>query len=464
MTSHAPRHARTGDARARAAEVLTRVEADGAFAAAVLDAALDRGAPLDARDRGLATELVYGVLRTAPALDEALARHARDGAASVAKLDPYTRAVLRVGAYQVLCLSRVPVHAAVGAAVEAVKRSRSPRLAGFANAVLRKVAGERPAELPDDARVALALRSVPAEVRARIAGVLGDDGAEGFLRAALGGDDAVVLRAHTHRASRDAVIARLRAELPGATVTAGRVSPLAVRVSGGGDPTATAVFREGLAGVQEEAAQCVAQMAAVRQGMSVLDVCAGRGGKSVVAAMGLARKGSLHAVDLFPEKLTRLREELARLGLDAGLDVFTTAADLTRGVGALAAKAPARGYDVVMVDAPCSGLGTLGHRPDLVARLRDGAGWSALVETQQRIVETVAPRVAVGGTLLYAVCTLTRDEGDAVIERFLAGHANFAAVEGDPSLPERLRPARVVLDAATDGTDGFMAWRLRRSA
>ncbi len=462
MTAHAPRHARHGDARTRAAEVLTRVETDGAFASAALDAALDREG-LDARDRGLATELVYGVLRCTPALDEALARHARDGAASVKKLDPYTRATMRVAAYQILALARVPPHAAVGAAVEAVKRSRSPQLAGFANAVLRKIADERPDPLPDAARVDLAMKGVPRRVRRRITAVLGEAGAQAFLRAALGGDDAVVLRVQSNRTTREAVIAALQQELPGATVTAGRVSPLAVRVSGGGDPTASSVFREGLVGVQEEAAQCVALLADVRPGMRVLDVCAGRGGKSLVAALRLDGRGVLHAVDLFPEKLERLRTSLAHFGLDAGLSIATAGADLTVGLGALTATAPADGYDVVLVDAPCSGLGTLGHRPDLLARVRDEPAWAALVDTQSKILANAASRVARGGTLVYAVCTLAPDEGDGVVERFLAAHPDFALAEGDPSLPARLRPARVVLDAASDGTDGFMAWRLRRA-
>jgi 16S rRNA (cytosine967-C5)-methyltransferase len=205
-------------------------------------------------------------------------------------------------------------------------------------------------------------------------------------------------------------------------------------------------------------------MAEIRPGAAVLDACAGRGGKSVVAAVSLRGSGALHAVDLHPEKLQRMRDELTRLGLDAGLDVVTAGADLTRGVGAIAARAPTSGYDAVLVDAPCSGLGTLGHRPDLVARLRDRAAWSGLVETQSAILETASTRVAPGGVLVYAVCTLTKPEGDTVVERFLDAHKDFSAVEGSAALPARLRPARVVLDAATDGTDGFMAWRLRRES
>ncbi len=467
MSAHAPRAARTGDARARAAEALARVERDGAFAAAVLDAALDRAPMLDPRDRGLATELVYGVLRTAPALDAALGRFARDGLRSIAALDPFARAVLRVGAYQVMALARVPPRAAVHAAVESLKQSRSPGLAGFANALLRKLAAERPAELPEDARVTLALAAVPPGVTARLAEVLGADGARSFLTAALGATPGVTLRVTPARIHREALRERLVTELaggfPGATVDLGAVSPLALRVTGGGDPTRTPSWAEGFYGLQEEGAQAVALSAEVRPGMRVLDACAGRGGKSAVAAVGLAGDGLLHAVDLFPEKLMRMREELARVGLHRGITLGTYGADLSRGLGALGTAAPPGGYDVVMVDAPCSGLGTLGRRPDLLGRLRDDAGWAALADLQAVILGRVATQVAPGGVLVYAVCTVTRAEGDGVVGRFVTEHTEFTPAEGSTALPGRLRPARVILRPDEDGTDGFMVYRFRRT-
>jgi 16S rRNA (cytosine967-C5)-methyltransferase len=458
VTARAPRGT---DARSRAAEVLAHVEADGAFAAAVLDAALDRGTTLDLRDRALTTTLVYGVLRCTHGLDARIEAHARSG--SMRRLDAYTRAVLRVAAYQVLCMARVPSHAAVDAAVDAVRTARSPRLAGFVNAVLRRLAATRSND-PDDVRLRLALASVPEEVRTRVAEVLGADGAARFFAAALVGDGAVTLRTHPWRCDRDALLERVRLERPEATVTKGHVSPLAIHVAGGGDPSLLTVVREGMAGVQEEAAQCVALMAEIAPGDTVLDACAGRGGKSVVAAMALRGQGCLHAVDLHASKLTRLRDELTRLGLAQDIELRTVGADLTRGLGALTRDAPAEGYRVALVDAPCSGIGTLGHRPDLLLRLRDREAWSALADMQLQIVTTVAARVAVGGTLLYAVCTLTHAEGDGVITRFLAAHPSFVLAEGSKALPVRLRASRVVLDTATDGTDGFMAWRLRRHA
>lgn len=462
MTTQSPRDARTGDARSRAAEALARVERDGAFAAAVLDAALDRAPTLAPRDRALATELVYGTLRAAPALDQRLGAHCRDGARSIEKLDPYTRAVLRVGAWQVLALDRVPPRAAIHAAVESVKRSRSPRLAGFVNAVLRKLTLERAEPLADDARWGLFRQSVPPEAVRRIAGVLGEAGTEDFLRRALLRAPETTLRINTPRgASREAVIAALREEVPGAEVTEGTVSPWAVRVAQAGDLTRAKGFASAAFSVQEEAAQAVAMMAEVAPGMSVLDVCAGRGGKSAVMAAQLEHRGILHAIDLHAPKLARLREELARVGSDDGVSVETLAVDLSVGVGRLGAIAPAGGYDAVVVDAPCSGLGTLGHRPDMLLRLRDAAAWEALTMLQRTMLDRVAPWVAPGGTLVYAVCTLTREEGDEAVAAFVSAHPEFSLEAGTERSPTRVRGARVVLDGA-EGTDGFVAFRLRR--
>lgn len=439
------------DARARAADVLLRVARDGAFAAPVLDAALDRAPALAPRDRALCTELVYGVLRAQPALDEALGRYARDGIRSLAKLDPWTLGTLRVAAYQILALDRVPARAAVDAAVGAIKRARSPGLAGFVNAVLRKLAAERPEALSPEARVDLCMRAVPEVVRARMSALLGDEGAASCLRASFSRRPAVTLRTNTLRTPREALIERLRAELPEAEVSEGERSPYAVRVVSGGDPTATGAWREGLFGVQEEGAQVVCLDAEVSPGMRVLDACAGVGGKSALLAMRLAGSGLLHSADLFPEKLARLRASLAREGLSEGISHDTFAADLSKGLGGISAAMPAGGYDVAVVDAPCSGLGTLAHRPDLLLRLRDEAAWSALTELQGAILARVAGCVRPGGALLYAVCTLTREEGDDVVARFVAGHPGWTVAR------------RTVLRADTDGTDGFVALRLERA-
>jgi 16S rRNA (cytosine967-C5)-methyltransferase len=432
--------------------VLTRTEADGAFAAAALDAAIARTPALGARDRGLATELVYGALRTLPVLDAELARFAKNGAKSIDLLDPWSRNVLRVAVYQVLALDRIPPSAAVDAAVDALKRWRSKGLAGFANAVLRRVAGERPDPLPADRRVTLALRAIPVAVRVRIGSLLGQDAVESVLRAALERSAVSSVRVNPLRIDRDALMERLLRERAGAAVTPGKRSPLALSVEHAGDLSYTAAWKEGLFDIQEEGAQVVALMAGAQPGMSVLDLCAGRGGKSAVLATQMAGRGTLHAVDQHPAKLETLRANLARLGLLEHLTLETFAVDLTVGDGDLARAAPAGGYDVVMVDAPCSGLGTLAHRPDLMLRLRDASAWRALTAVQTAVLERAARWVRPGGVLLYAVCTLTAEEGDAPVEALLATRPGWAAGH-----------ERTVLRPDLDGTDGFVIHRIVRA-
>jgi 16S rRNA (cytosine967-C5)-methyltransferase len=452
MSGQVPREALRGDARLRAAEVLTRTEADGAFAAAALDAAIARAPSLGVRDRGLATELVYGALRTLPVLDAELARFAKNGARSIAELDPWSRNVLRVAVYQVLALDRIPPSAAVDAAVDALKRWRSKGLAGFANAVLRRIAGERPEPLPADQRVTLALRAIPVAVRVRIGSLLGQEAVESVLRAALQRSAVSSVRVNPLRIDREALMERLQRERAGAVITPGKRSELALSIEHAGDLSYTSAWKEGLFDIQEEGAQVVALMAGAKPGMSVLDLCAGRGGKSAVLATQMAGRGTLHAVDQHPAKLETLRANLARLGLSDHLSLATFAVDLTVGDGDLAKAAPPDGYDVVMVDAPCSGLGTLAHRPDLMLRLRDASAWRELTAIQTTVLERAVRWVRPGGVLLYAVCTLTAEEGDAPVEAMLAKRPGWAAAH-----------ERTVLRPDIDGTDGFVIHRIVRA-
>ncbi len=480
MTSRsAPRRARTGDARDRAADVLVKVDCEGAYAAPALAAALDREPRLSGPERGLCTELVYGVLRSGPALDARLARHASKPG-SLAGLDAYTRAVLRAAAYQLLVLERVPPRAAVGAAVEAIGRDRSRGLSGFANALLRKLSLERDESACAATRVALALESVDPAVRAQLREGLGStEDVDSVLRAMLDRPPSTHVRAEFTRTDRDALARRLSEERPGAVITVGRRSPWALHVSGAGDVRSTRAYTdEGLFSVQEEGAQCVGLATGVRPGMRVLDACAGRGGKTALLASMMAGEGILHAADAYPEKVARGRDELARLGLlRPTLAYEAVGADVTRGLGALRERVPPGGYDVVLVDAPCSGLGTLGRRPDLLARRGSArvsvdeddavapAARESLEELQRGILNTCASVVRVGGELLFAVCTLTHAEGEGMRAGFLAAQGGaFAPCEGAPERvrDEALRAPLVTLRPDRDGTDGFVLWRVKR--
>lgn len=499
----APRRARTGTARERAADTLLRVESEGAFAAAALAAALERAPALSPQDRALCTELVYGVLRTAPALDARLASYATKPG-SIATMDPYARCVLRVAAYQLLLLERIPPSAAVNAAVETINKDRSKGLSGFVNALLRKVASERVERECASRRLAYAIDSVDASVRDELTAALGSPSdMESVLRAMFSKRPSTDLRVEATKGSRAQLAERIKQERPDAVVTEGALSPWSLSVSGAGDLRASALYREeGLFSVQEEGAQAIALATGATPGMRVFDACAGRGGKSAALASMMNGEGVLHAADAFPEKSARGQEELARLGLlRPSLQYTAVGADLVRGVGALKTCVPDGGYDLVLVDAPCSGLGTLARRPDILFRraltkgasskaasgaasefvatgdesddapAAEGAAPAARVsidELQRGILRTCAALVRPGGTLLYAVCTLTSREGVDMREWFLretAGAFEPMELAGDRAamVPERLRPALVTLRPDRDGTDGFVFWRVRRN-
>ena len=287
-------------ARDVAMRVLVRVDKSQAFAAAALEAELTRAADLDARDRALATELVYGTLRVAPWLEAQIATHATRG---TGKLDPLVRACLTLAAYQ-LYFTRVPAFAAVNEAVQAIREARGARVAAFANAVLRKVAAQAAVlRAPEGGGVRLledaTVESTPQWLRDALARSLGESDMRAFLRCAVE-PPAVALRvegAIERPAERDAWVARLRAEAPEASVEPGRASPLAILLRGAGKPQRLPGFSEGAWSVQEEGSQAAALALGARPGETVLDACAGRGNKTALLARAVGAAGAVDACD-----------------------------------------------------------------------------------------------------------------------------------------------------------------------
>ena len=432
-----PRRAPT--ARSVAAEVVVRVLRDKAFAAAALDADLERNVQLDVRDRALATELAYGTLRLLGWLTKRLDRHATRGIGSV---DVQVRAQLLVAAYQVLVLTRVPAFAAVDEAVNAVKALRGPRVAGFANAVLRKHAAEPTPAADELARAALDAAD-PALARAIVSAV-GDAGAVRLLAT----EESPPLGLRVERAGeRDTWIARLREARPEARIEAGRVSPLAIVARGAGRLTDLPGWEEGAWTSQEEGSQVIALALGARAGESVLDACAGRGNKTGLLAREVGESGAVDAADLHPAKLERLVDELARIGVAPRA---TFAVDWAAGTGAVTGP-----YDRVLVDAPCSGTGTIRRRPELLLR-RKAADLPGLAELQRAILARVAGLVRPGGRLVYAVCSVLREEAEDVIA--VADALGLAAAPFDAEIAANLAPGGATafrLSPLEHETDGY---------
>lgn len=434
---------RASAARRVATRVLHRVAALDAWATPALDAEIAR-AGLDRRDAALATEIVYGALRSLPRLDAALDAHL----AKPSKVDAYLRAALRAGAYQLLHLSRVPPHAAVSDAVALVKRERGPRLAGVANAVLRKVAATRPEHPSPPDRI-----EVPRWIAGAFERALGPERAGAFLESRplpppLG------LRAVGGPAAER--VAAIRAAHPEAEVAACALASRGLWVRGAGDPRALPRFAEGALAVQEIGSQIVVELVGVEAGDRVADLCAGHGTKSLALA---ERAASVVAVDLYEEKLERAERERARLAIEPALE--TVAVDLTVGTGGLEAR-----FDRVLVDAPCTGLGTLHRRPELLLRLRPDDP-ARMAELQLSILSTAGELVRPGGLLIYAVCSPTEEEGAGVAQRFAAKHPGLELVRALPSDPVAADPDGLVRvgpwSGETAAPDAYQVVRWRRS-
>lgn len=391
-------------ARQIAERVLVRVWDSDAFAAAVLDTEIERSDGLDPRDAGLATELVYGVLRTEQALQARLQSLTTKG-----KLDlsAQARAHVLMAAYSICFLDRIPVFAAVNEAVAGITSAGDPRSGSFANAILRKLAKN----VETDGRPSLTetiAAAAPGWFRGALRRSLGRKDAEAYLGA--GPVPPPIGLSLQKDADREEWIARLQRAVPDAVIEAGKASPRAILVRSAGD-----VRRLPGAGhswiVQEEGAQIVALALGAQAGEMVLDACAGRGNKTWILADAVGPTGAVDASDLYGAKLDRLREgpfgNVVRQTFVVDWSVETHAGPL-----------PARDYDRVLVDAPCSGTGTLRRRPE-IALHRSAEDVKRLSELQVRILQQAALHVKLGGKLVYAVCSVLREEAEGVIEAVL---------------------------------------------
>jgi len=396
-------------ARVVAAKVLARVTRDAAFAAAALDTEVER-ARLDPRDARLATELVYGVLRTEAFLVALGQRLATRG-----KLPdkPVARAHILLALYSLCFLDRLPAHAIVSDAVEAVRAELGEGPSRFVNALLRGAAREIDARGRPSLTEAAA-QSIPAWLSSALARSLGDDGARAYATA--GPIPPPLAIAVADPQARDAWVERLRQTAPeAADVRPGAISPHAILLAGAGDPKKLPGFEDAWI-VQEEGAQALALALGVAAGDHVLDACAGRGNKTWLLARLAGPTGRVVACDIHPAKLEKL---VARIP-----NATAHAVDWTIGGGDVPGEA-----DRVLVDAPCSGTGTLRRRPDMLRRLQP-EDVARLAAKQLAVTRRAAACARSGARVLYAVCSVLKEECEDV-----------ASALAEPSRGVRLVPA-----------------------
>jgi 16S rRNA (cytosine967-C5)-methyltransferase len=434
-------------ARACAYAVIRRVFEDGAYADRALHGEARRH-ELSPRDRALATRLAYGVVQRRATLDHVIETLA---GRPVERLEPAVLAALRLGVLQIAFLDRVPAHAAVGESVELAKQvSRGG--AGLVNAVLRRATREAPAlvaALPDATPVEAALKhSYPLWIAELWFESLGADAARALM--AAGNEPAeAALRANTLRIAPD----DLRERLPVPAQPADRL-PEGLVLEAPFDAFADPLWEQGLFMPQSRAAMAVSRALAPEPGDQILDLCAAPGGKTTHLGALLRNDGRIVAVERHPGRADALRRTAARMGATC---VEVRTADATH---------PQEGtYDRVLVDPPCSDLGTLAARPDV--RWRKDPGTPAqLAVTQAEILDQAAAALRPGGVLVYSTCTISPVENEDTIAAFLERHPDFRPDQTPSDLPVWDHPSVPVFLQTLphrDGTDGFFIARLRRS-
>lgn len=423
-------------ARSVALEAIRRVIDERAYSNLVLPALLARSG-LDARDRAFATELAYGTLRRLLPVDAAIeARASRP----VGRMSVGARHALRLGAYQLLFAGVAP-HAAVGETVELV----GARERGFVNAVLRRLSDDPPPPPTGTDERSVSLRTgMSAWAVRELDTLLGSD-AE-VAAAAFAARAPLCIRANLPRADVGTLWERLAAA--GIAAVAGSIDPDCLLLDGGA-PTSLPGYDEGWFAVQDQASAFVVRVLDPRQGERVADVCAAPGGKALHAA-ALVGSGKVTAADLAPARIALVRRQAERLGLPTGLVVH----DATR-----PALRP-NGFDRVLVDAPCSGIGSSRRRPELLWRV-PRERLTAFGTRQVAIAAAAADLVRPGGRLVYAVCTFPRSETDAVCDLLLRHRPDLepVATPGADGTVQRHR-----LWPHRDGTDGMFVAAFRRAA
>ena len=437
------------DPREAALRILHAVDTRSAFSDRLLDGAHARPGA-DPRDRALLHELVKGALRWRGRIDAALDARVHVG---LANTQPWIRNILRLGAYQILFLDRIPAHAAVDESVKLAHKYAHAGAAGLVNSVLRRLAEERATiQWPEgnDAASLAAWGSHPLWIVERWLARFGPE----ETRALLAADNRAVptgLRANTLKNTREQLVEMLTHE--GVEARPGKLSPDLVWVEGHHSPGALHSFRSGLCTAQDESEALVGRVVAPKPHERVLDLCAAPGGKSTHLAELMRDDGEVWAMERDAHRVETLKTTLERLG--------THSVHVVHGDGRTY-EFPMP-FDRVLVDAPCSGMGVLARRAD--ARWRKGPEVLAeMPPVQLDLLRSAAARLVPGGLLVYSVCSFEPEETDHVVARFLAEHPGWAVESVAGAVPDAVVTPEGFMRTLPHlhGCDGAFAARIRK--
>lgn len=441
------------NARELALQTLTDILIDGAYSNHALSEQIEKN-ELTVQDKNFMTELVYGTLQHEQLLNFYVTPFFNG------KVKAWVRILIQMTLYQMLFLDSVPEHAAISEAVKIAKKRGGQFNGKLVNAILREMTRTPLPSLDtikDEAERLAVETSHPLWL---IKLWSKQFGWEKTIQMARANNERVnvTIRVNGVRGTREELKQKLESE--GITCEYGNLSQDALVILKG-NVIKTKAFEQGWFYVQDESSMLVARALKPKHHSKVLDTCSAPGGKTTHVAELMRQTGTVYAHDVYEHKIKLIKDNVKRLGLT---NVVATLQDATT----LNERYESDSFDAVLVDAPCSGLGILRRHPE-VKITKQPSDLDEIMMIQKKILNTVAPLVKVGGTLVYSTCTVNRKENDKMVEQFLAQHPEY---ELDPTLVNRLpevlheqtKNGMVQLFPGDYQTDGFFIACLKRQA
>lgn len=407
-------------------------------------------------DKAFITEIVYGTVKWKLFLDRVIASYSN---IKMEKLSPWILNILRLGAYQLLKMSKVPQSAACNESVKLAGKYGHKASQGYVNAVLRSIArGGADAAIPERSKDLTGYLSVmysyPKWLTQMYVDLFGAEAAESLLDAGNKTPETSV-RTNTLRISRDKLIELLNED--GIEAVRGRYAEEAVTIKSHVSFAGLKAFREGLFQVQDESSMLPARVLAPEPGETVLDACSAPGGKTTHIAQLMNNKGTIIARDVHEHKLRLVNEAARRLGIDIIRTELTDAA--------VEAPKDAGVFDRVLLDAPCTGLGIIRRKPD-IKWARETKEMKSISQLQRILIRNVSKAVKPGGVMVYSTCTILPSENADVVNEFVNANHEFELDDIKAYLPHALakhsQNGMLQLYPDRDGIDGFFIARIRR--
>ncbi len=433
--------------KVREAAMLTlyNVDKKGVYVNLAVKDVLSKKHDFSQLDKAFYTNLVYGTIKRQITIDYIIGCFSK---VKIKKISPYILSILRLGIYQLLFTEKIPQSAAVDESVKLAKRYGHTASAGFVNGILRTVS-KTEIKYPESIIDNLSIKySYPKWICEKWVRDFGKKFAE-ELMVSMNKEPDVIIRANSLKTTPE----ELKGKIPGAKIS--EIYPFAL-ITDGFDVAGNTEYQNGHFIVQDISAMTASVVLAPKPGENVLDICSAPGGKTTHLAELMENKGSITACDLYEHKIKLIAENAKRMGIDIIKAQVMDATEKNPGF--------VENFDKVLADVPCSGLGIIRKKPDIKLNKEEETG---ITEIQLKILENAAEYVKPGGELVYSTCTISKEENEELLNRFLSEHHEFTTVDITDVLPDALRKPEAKNGYVTfypniDGIDGFFISKIKR--